>query len=52
MRLSRDCLLGLVFFLAVGAPASAADLALKRVILSSGGVGYFEYETTVEGDAT
>jgi hypothetical protein len=33
-------------------PAAAQDLALKRVMLSSGGLGYFEYEATVEGDAT
>src|SRR5713226_8904654 len=32
--------------------AAAQDLALKRVMLSSGGLGYFEYEATVEGDAT
>lgn len=32
--------------------AIAQDLALKRVMLSSGGMGYFEYEATVEGDAT
>jgi hypothetical protein len=32
-------------------PADAAELALKRVMLSSGGVGYFEYEASVEGDA-
>lgn len=31
--------------------AFAQDLALKRVMLSSGGMGYFEYEATVEGDA-
>ncbi|NDH60457.1 MAG: hypothetical protein EBY18_02140 [Alphaproteobacteria bacterium] len=30
----------------------AQDLALKRVMLSSGGMGYFEYEANVEGDAT
>ena len=35
-----------------GAPADAADLVLKRVVLSTGGVGYFEYEAAVEGDAT
>ena len=29
--------------------ADAADLALKRVLLSTGGVGYFEYEATVDG---
>jgi hypothetical protein len=30
--------------------AGAAPLELKRVMLSSGGVGYFEYEATVSGD--
>src|ERR1700744_4859502 len=34
------------------APAFAADLALKRVMLSSAGVGYFEYEADVDGAAT
>ena len=34
-------------------PAGAADdLALKRVLLSTGGVGYFEYAADVDGDAT
>src|SRR5579862_10027920 len=33
-------------------PADAADLTLKRVVLSTGGVGYFEYEAAVTGDAT
>ncbi len=33
-------------------PANAADLSLKRIMLSSGGVGYFEYEATVDGNAT
>ena len=32
--------------------AEAADLNLKRVLLSSGGVGLYEYEAEVEGDAT
>ncbi len=32
--------------------AFAQDLALKRVMLSSGGMGYFEYEAAVDGDAT
>src|SRR5258708_10960578 len=32
--------------------AAAQDLVLKRVMLSSGGLGYFEYGATVEGDAT
>jgi hypothetical protein len=30
--------------------ALAAELTLKRVMLSTGGVGYFEYEATVTGD--
>src|SRR5258708_18404958 len=38
--------------LAAALPADAADLVLKRVVLSTGGVGYFEYEAAVEGDAT
>ncbi len=33
-------------------PAFAQELALKRVMLSSGGLGYFEYEASVEGDTT
>ncbi|MBI1239084.1 MAG: DUF4139 domain-containing protein [Alphaproteobacteria bacterium] len=38
--------------LLVSTPAGAADLALKRVLLSSGGVGYFEYEAKVSGTET
>ncbi|MGI4953731.1 MAG: hypothetical protein ACRYGM_18155 [Janthinobacterium lividum] len=34
------------------APARAAELALKRVMLSGAGVGYFEYEATIDGAAT
>lgn len=30
---------------------TAGNLDLKRVLLSTGGVGYFEFEATVEGDA-
>ncbi|HXP04760.1 MAG TPA: DUF4139 domain-containing protein [Stellaceae bacterium] len=52
LRLLRECSLGLVLVIAIGMPAQAAELTLKRVMLSSGGVGYFEYETTVDGDAT
>ena len=33
------------------AQARAADLALKHVMLSSGGVGYFEYAADIDGDA-
>jgi hypothetical protein len=42
----------LVGFLAFPTFAFAQDLALKRVMLSSGGLGYFEYEAIVDGDAT
>ena len=37
--------------LAVAAAANPT-LALKRVVLSTGGVGYFEYQAKVTGDAT
>ncbi len=47
--LSFIALLGLFAF---PLSAFAQDLALKRVMLSSGGLGYFEYEATVNGDAT
>lgn len=47
--LSFVALLGLFAF---PLTAVAQDLALKRVMLSSGGLGYFEYEATVDGDAT
>lgn len=43
---------GLAAGLLASGPALAQDLALKRVMLSSGGVGYFEYEAAVENDAT
>ncbi len=41
-----------VLLLLGATPAVAADLALKRVMLSSAGVGYFEYEAEVDGPAT
>jgi len=36
----------------ISAAAAAQDLQLKRVMLSAGGVGYFEYEAQVEGDSS
>jgi len=45
-------IVALLGLFAVPTLATAQDLALKRVMLSSGGLGYFEYEATVEGDAT
>ena len=44
-------LLTLAFLLGSVCPAFAADLVLKRVMLSSAGVGYFEYEANVDGTA-
>lgn len=41
-----------VAIFAIPAIAAAQELELKRVMLSAGGVGYFEYEAQVEGNAT
>lgn len=38
-------------FVAFPAAAESGGLALKRVLLSTGGVGYFEHEARVAGDA-
>ncbi|MBV8410347.1 MAG: DUF4139 domain-containing protein [Alphaproteobacteria bacterium] len=46
------CLVALLGVFAAPALAAAQDLTLKRVMLSSGGLGYFEYEASVDGDAT
>ena len=44
--------LALALILSIGNPAMAAEtLALKRVMLSTGGVGYFEHEARVADDA-
>ena len=40
-----------VAIIAAPALAAAQSLELKRVMLSAGGVGYFEYEAEVEGNA-
>ena len=39
-----------LLFGATGAWAQTTDLELRRVLLSTGGVGYFEYEATISGD--
>jgi hypothetical protein len=44
--------LTLAFLLLGAAPAFGADLTLRRVMLSSAGVGYFEYEAAVDGPTT
>lgn len=48
----RPTLLAVTATLLLAPPALAADgLTLKRVLLSTGGVGYFEHEASVSGDA-
>ncbi len=42
----------LLGFCSLPSLAFAQELALKRVMLSSAGLGYFEYEATVDNDAT
>ena len=42
----------LLGFVVLPLAAHAQELVLKRVMLSSGGLGYFEYEANVTGDAT
>jgi hypothetical protein len=52
MKLYKTAALTLVASLiALPASAQTAPLELKRVLLSTGGVGYFELEATVDGDA-
>ena len=51
MRLLMN-VVALVGLLAFPSLAFAQDLTLKRVMLSSGGLGYFEYEANIDGDAT
>ena len=50
-RRTRYGLAAVIVMLGIG-PTSAAELSLKRVVLSTGGVGYFEYEAEVQGDAS
>ena len=53
MRPTKQRILVLTVGLVLPFGASAApELSLKRVMLSSGGVGYFEYEAEVEGATT
>src|SRR5437870_7566220 len=51
MRIPFGHVLAGSLLLWAAAPARAADLALQRVVLSTGGVGYLEYEAPVQGDA-
>lgn len=49
--MKRLLIVALAAVLALPGLAQAQELILKRVMLSSGGLGYFEYEAIVEGDA-
>src|SRR5690606_4250304 len=60
MRILIRAVLGTSILLFAAAPAgaqqpgediTAGDFELRRVMLSTGGVGYFEYETRVTGEA-
>ena len=48
--LSRS-LVAAALLTAVALPAVAQELSLKRVMLSSGGIGYFEHEAEIDGNA-
>ena len=50
--MKRALIIAWAMVLALPTFALAQDLTLKRVMLSSGGLGYFEYEAAAEGDAT
>ena len=50
MKRTAPCILALLVLAALG--VQAADLPLSRVVLFSTGVGYFQHDGTVEGDAT
>ena len=50
--LSAILVVGLFAVVPVGAYAAEDDLVLRRAVLSTGGVGYFEFEATVDGDRT
>ena len=47
----KQLAIAVVLLLGLGAQVDAADLTLKHVMLSSGGVGYFEYAADIDGDA-
>ncbi|MRG95568.1 DUF4139 domain-containing protein [Polyangium spumosum] len=50
-RIGAAWALGLIATSFVAEGASAEELALRRVMLSTGGVGYFEHEARVTGNA-
>jgi len=50
-RIGAAWALGIIATSCVAGAASAEELALRRVMLSTGGVGYFEHEARVTDDA-
>jgi hypothetical protein len=50
MRSIRSCALAAALVLAAGAAVSAAEPSLRRVLLSTGGVGFFGYEATPDAE--
>ena len=50
MRSIRSCALAAALVLATGAAVSAAEPSLRRVLLSTGGVGFFGYEATPDAE--
>lgn len=52
MRMTRWAVAAVLSLAPAMALAQATEPALRRVMLSSGGVGYVEYEARVTGDAT
>ena len=50
--LSAILVVSLFAVVPVGSHAAEDDLVLRRAVLSTGGVGYFEFEATVDGDRT
>jgi hypothetical protein len=50
MRSIRSCALAAIIVLAAAATASAAEPSLRRVLLSTGGVGFFGYEATPDAE--
>jgi hypothetical protein len=50
MRSIHSCALAAALVLATGAAVSAAEPGLRRVLLSTGGVGFFGYEATPDAE--
>ncbi len=47
----RLILIGVFLLVMTEGTSAMGELRLERVMLSTGGIGYFDYATEVEGDA-